>query len=107
MAGVIDKSAWLLDADQHLRQAVYLIAEQECRVARYRGGGLNAELAEELLSMMNTILRTLIVHRQQIVDAIELGRRHRLVVSTNNRRRALLVLADLPRPAMVDADAIR
>lgn len=70
MAGVVDKSAWLLDADRHLRQAVYLIAEQECRVARYRVVGLDADLAEELLSMMNTVLRTLVVHRQQILDAI-------------------------------------
>lgn len=70
MTGILDERAALLDADRHLRTAVYLIAAQQSRVMQYKVAGLKADAAEELLCVMNTILRTFVVHRQQILDAI-------------------------------------
>jgi hypothetical protein len=69
------EQAHLLAADRHLRQAGYLIAAQEVRVAESRASGQDSRLSEELLRAMHQTLRNFIVHRQAICDAIEAERR--------------------------------
>ncbi|WP_081060269.1 hypothetical protein [Burkholderia territorii] len=92
--------AALVEADKHLRTAVYLIVAQEHRIARNRGAGLDTSLSEDLLCTMNSILRTLLAHREQIVRAIEaeqaLRRLHRHL-KTNGRLCARITL----RPAKI------
>ncbi|WP_198398895.1 hypothetical protein [Burkholderia pseudomallei] len=75
MPTLIDEHSHLRLANDHLRTAVYLIAAQEDRLARYCASGLDTRLPEELLFTMQAILRNFIAHRQAICDAIELGRR--------------------------------
>ncbi|PMS23297.1 hypothetical protein C0Z18_02005 [Trinickia dabaoshanensis] len=73
MRAKVDEQAHLLSANNRLRYAVYLISVQQARVENLTAAGLNAALAEDLLCLMNAILRNFIRHRQLILDSIERG----------------------------------
>jgi hypothetical protein len=51
--------------------AVFLLSAQEDRVARERAAGLDTALSAELLFTMQAILRSFLVHRQAIFDALD------------------------------------
>ena len=77
MPKLVDELFHLRAADDHLRTAVYLISAEEALVAKMRAAGLDTRVSEQLLSTMQSILRSFISHRRAIRDAIEveLGRR--------------------------------
>ncbi|MBB5509049.1 hypothetical protein [Paraburkholderia atlantica] len=67
----LDEKAHLHSANDHLRNAVYLIAVQQDRVERQTVAGLDTTLSETLLSLMNATLRNFILHRKLICETIE------------------------------------
>lgn len=102
MSRLVNERAALLEADRHLRTAVYLIAAQERRVEQHRAAGLQTIQSEELLRTMNAILRTFIAHRQQILSAIAFEEAQwplRQHMKTNGRLCAPITL----RPARIPA----
>ncbi|MCW3640458.1 hypothetical protein [Burkholderia cenocepacia] len=79
MLTLADELAHLRSADDHLRNAVYLISVQQDRVKRQRAAGLETALSEGLLSLMNATLRNFIQHRVAICEAIKIARRAALL----------------------------
>lgn len=69
-----DEEAHLRSANNHLRNAVYLISIQQDRVERLKVAGLDTVLSEALLSLMNATLRNFIQHREAIREAIARAR---------------------------------
>lgn len=75
MLKLVDELSHLRAADDHLRTAVYLISVQEALLAKSSATHRDTQVAEQLLSTMQSILRSFISHRLAICDAIELERR--------------------------------
>lgn len=80
MLTFVDEEAHLRIANNHLRNAVYLVAVQQDRVERQRAAGLNTVVSDALLSLMNATLRNFIQHRQAICKALETARQQHLRV---------------------------
>lgn len=81
-----DEEAHLRSANDHLRNAVYLIAVQQDRVERQRAAAQDTASSDALLSLMNETLRNFIQHRQAIYEALEAARRRRLGVQFTDAR---------------------
>lgn len=74
MLTLSDEEAHLRSANDHLRNAVYLISVQQDRVERQRAVGLDTVLSDALLSLMNATLRNFIQHRLAICEAVRRAR---------------------------------
>ncbi|MEX3765017.1 hypothetical protein [Paraburkholderia phenoliruptrix] len=85
MLNLVDELSHLRAADDNLRTAVYLISVQEALIGKLRAAHRDTQVAEQLLSTMQSILPSFISHRLAICDAIELERRS-LGLLTRTRR---------------------
>lgn len=71
MLTLADEEAHLRRANDHLRNALYLISVQQDRVERQRAAGLDTTVSDALLSLMNETLRNFIEHRLAICEAVK------------------------------------
>lgn len=80
MLTFVDEEAHLRGANDHLRNAVYLIAVQQDRVERQRAAAQDTASSDAHLRLMNATLRNFIQHRQAICKALETARQQHLRV---------------------------